>query len=198
VDGPAPRRMAGTVPGWVAFAAVNAVTAAGVGSSCVARYSQAAWVTNSQAHRASAAATSRAPPQASGTARGRRQASARAAEQRARATSRRSARAPTTTSARKLLPPLRRAAMHDGWRRVPSQLLAWLAPPPWRRAWSTPGRAWGPAPPEAPLLALACAAWAQARASASTSSLLVRRPASTSREVGSALVTQVVSSEAKH
>ena len=35
---------------------------------------------------------------------------------------------------------------------------------------------WGPAPPEAPLLALARAAWTQARASASTSSLLVRRP----------------------
>ena len=117
--------------------------AVGVGSSCVARHSQAAWVASSQAHRASAAATSRAPPQASGAVRGRRQASARAAEHRARATSRRSARAPATTSARKLLPSLRRAAMQDGWRWVPSQLLARPAAPPPRSAWST--RGWGTA-----------------------------------------------------
>ena len=171
--------MAGTVPGKVVFAVGNAGKAGVVFSSWVARYSQAAWDTSSQAHLASPAATRRAPPQASGTAKGRRQASARAAEHRARATSRSSARVPATTSARKLRPSLRPTAVLDERHWVPSQMLAGPASAPRKSLSSTEAEA----PPEVPLLAFVRAALAQARASASTRSLLVRRPASASRYV---------------
>ena len=189
--------MAGTVAARVAFAAKGGRGAGSVCSSKPSRYSQAARVASSQAHLERPAATRRAPPQASGAARGRKQASARAAEQRTRATSRSTAKVPTTTSTRKLLPSLRRAAVTEGWRWVPSQTLAWLAPVPRRRLSITVGPRAG-APPEGPLLALARAASAQARARASTRSLLVRRPASASRRSGAARARKVLSSEVEH
>ena len=164
-----------------------------VSSSRPARYSQAAWVASSQAHLARPVITRRALPQASGAARGRRQASTRAAEQSTRATSRSSARDPAST--RKLLPSLRRTAMADGRRWIPSHMLAWLAPAPRRRLSSTetPG---AEVPPEDPLPAFARAASARARAS--TRFLLARRLASASRRCGAARASQVLSSEAGH
>ena len=179
------------------MAAKGGGEARSVSSSRSAKYSQAAWEASSQAHLARPVTMRRAPPQASGAARGRKQASARAAEQGTRATSRSSAKDPATTSARRLLPPLRRAAMVDRRRWVPSQMLAWLAPAPRRRLSSTvPPEA--EAPPDDPLPAFARAASAQARARASTRSLLVRRPASASRRCGAARASQVLSPEAVH